>query len=103
MPAESYSINDQLFTWDRAKNLANIEKHGISFRNAASAFFDPNATTIDDKGHSNDEDRFLLVGFSEKNQILTVCHCYREGDAVIRIISARKATKPEQEIYGGAG
>jgi uncharacterized DUF497 family protein len=102
MPIEKYAMSDQVFTWDRDKNLSNIEKHGISFRNAASAFFDPNATTIADTVHSNTEDRFLLIGFSEKNQILTVCHCYREDDEIIRIISARKATKVEQALYGGA-
>ena len=102
MPTESYSISDQLFIWDRAKNLANIEKHGISFKMAAMTFFDPYATMYEDEGHSHDEERFLIIGFAENQRLLTVCHCYREDDAVIRIISARKATKQEEKLYGGA-
>ena len=102
MPTESYLIGGQLFIWDRAKNLANIEKHGISFKMAAMAFFDPYAATYEDKGHSNDEERFLIIGFAENQRLLTVCHCYREDDTVIRIISARKATNQEEKLYGGA-
>ena len=102
MPTESYLISDQLFMWDRAKNLANIEKHGVSFKMAAMTFFDPYAATYEDEGNFQDEERFIIIGFSESQRLLTVCHCYRENDAVIRIISARKATKQEEKLYGGA-
>ena len=101
MTDESYEIQEQRFVWDRDKNLFNIEKHGISFKEAALTFFDPYAVTIDDKTHSQDEERFLIIGLSEKYRLLTVCHCYREHDDVVRIISARKATKREEGEYGG--
>jgi uncharacterized DUF497 family protein len=94
-------IQGQQFEWDRDKNLSNIEKHGIPFKDAATAFFDPNAVLIDDIGHSLQEDRFVILGFSKNHQLLMVCHCYRSGDDVIRIFSARKATKAEQKYYGG--
>lgn len=101
MTNETYELRGQKFIWDRNKNISNIEKHGISFKSAALAFFDPNAATLDDFSHSLDEERFLLIGLSETQRLLTVCHCYREDDAVIRIISARKATKQEEREYGG--
>ena len=101
MSTESFKVQGQVFDWDKQKNLQNIKKHGIPFRTAALAFFDPSSTIISDKGHSQDEDRFILVGFSEKHRLLTVCHCYRDDGQVVRIISARKATKAEQDIYGG--
>ncbi len=87
------------FEWDSLKAEANLKKHGVSFLEAESAFFDENARLIPDLEHSNDEDRFILLGFSLKTRILTVCHCYRENDETIRIISARKATKRETEQY----
>ena len=62
MTDESYEIQEQRFVWDRDKNLSNIEKHGISFKEAALTFFDPYAVTIDDKVHSQDEERFLIIG-----------------------------------------
>ena len=101
MISELFEIQEQRFIWDRNKNLSNIEKHGISFKEAALTFFDPYAVTIDDIMHSQDEERFLLIGLSEKIRLLTVCHCYREKDNVVRIISARKATKREEGEYGG--
>ena len=101
MPTESFELRGQKFNWDRDKNLSNIEKHGVSFKSAALTFFDPNAITLDDMTHSQDEERFLLIGLSENQRLLTVCHCYREDDTVIRIISARKATKQEEHEYGG--
>ena len=101
MQTESYELKGQTFNWDREKNISNIEKHGISFKSAAMTFFDPNAATFDDETHSKDEERFLLIGFSERHRLLTVCHCYREDDTIIRIISARKATKQEEKRYGG--
>ena len=68
---------------------------------AASSFFDPKAIIIDDDVHSQDENRFILIGVNKYDKLLTVCHCYREGGNVVRIISARKANRIEQEIYGG--
>ncbi|MCL1842947.1 MAG: BrnT family toxin [Defluviitaleaceae bacterium] len=101
MGTETYELRGQKFNWDRNKNLSNIEKHGISFKSAALTFFDPNAATLEDTAHLQDEERFLLIGLSEAHRLLTVCHCFREDDTVIRIISARKATKQEEKEYGG--
>jgi len=92
------SIN---FIWDEDKNRINIKSHKISFEEAKSVFFDPNAKVIHDPDHSSDEDRFIILGLSKSLNILVVCHCYREKDEVIRIFSARKATKTECRQYGG--
>jgi uncharacterized DUF497 family protein len=98
-----FEINGRLFDWDMKKNLVNIEKHGVSFKMAASSFFDPNAISFDDEEHSHNEDRFILIGVNKYDKLLTVCHCCKgENGEVVRIISARKANKAEQEIYGGA-
>ena len=102
MSTEIYEIRGQKFEWDREKNLLNIEKHGITFKTATTAFFDPRAEMYEDNGHSQNEERFVLIGMSETERILTVCHCYRgEDETITRIISARKATKYEEELYGG--
>lgn len=74
-------------------------KHGVSFEEASTAFEDPDAIVWPDEDHSEDEDRFILLGFSNTSSLLFVCHCYRMSDAVIRIISARKATKEEYRTY----
>ena len=87
------------FQWDKQKNQANIEKHGISFEEASSVFYDENAILFDDPDHSKDEDRFLILGISSKLHLCIVSHCYRDRDKIIRIISARKATKRETESY----
>ena len=87
------------FDWDDNKNKINLEKHGITFEEASTVFFDDRALLFDDPEHSLDEERFLLLGISEKANVCIVCHCYREGDTVIRIISARQATRKEQERY----
>jgi len=87
------------FDWDDKKNRINLEKHGITFEEASTVFFDDRALLFDDPVHSVDEDRFLLLGMSETAKICIVCHCYRESDTVIRIISARQATKKEEERY----
>ncbi len=88
------------FDWDENKNATNIIKHGISFEEASSVFLDERALMFDDPEHSEDgEDRFLLLGMSEEANLCLVCHCYRESDSVIRLISARKATKKEGERY----
>ncbi len=87
------------FTWDNKKNYTNIQKHGISFEEAKSVFYDDNARLMHDPDHSEDEERFLILGLSEMLNILVVCHCYREENEAIRIISARKATKNEKKQY----
>lgn len=87
------------FEWDDAKATANRRKHGVSFEEARTAFFDEDALLITDEEHSAREDRFVLLGMSGLLRTLVVCHCYREGDEVIRIISARKATKAERRQY----
>ena len=87
------------FEWDDNKNQANIKKHGISFEDAASVFQDEGALIIADEEHSESEERFILIGFSFKANLLVVCHCYREKDSAIRIISARKADKKERQKY----
>lgn len=87
------------FDWDENKNRINLEKHGITFEEASTVFFDNRAILFDDPEHSIDEDRFLLLGMSETAKVCIVCHCYRESDTVIRIISARQATRKEEERY----
>ena len=87
------------FEWDRRKSAANERKHGVTFEEAETVFTDEHAPLIADPDHSADEDRFILLGLSASLRTLLVCHCYREGDAVIRIISARKATRPERAQY----
>ena len=87
------------FDWDENKNQKNQIKHGISFDEAKTVFWDDNAILFDDVEHSEEEDRFLLLGMSNETNVCIVCHCYRESDSIIRIISARKATKKEEERY----
>ena len=89
------------FEWDAAKATANIKKHGISFEEAQSVFYDEFAVQFFDEEHSTSEDRFLLLGTSAGGPLLLVCHCQREAGEIIRIISARKATKTESTFYGG--
>jgi hypothetical protein len=88
------------FQWDERKGLVNRRKHGVSFDEAQSAFYDPLARVMADPEHSEAEERFLLLGMSRRLRILMVCHCYRESEEVIRIISARRATTREAEQYG---
>ena len=89
------------FEWDEEKNKLNIKKHNISFEEASTVFQDVNAVYIYDELHSTDEDRFNVIGIVDTiNQEITVCHCYRgNNDDIIRIISARKATKDEIRLY----
>jgi len=94
-------MDDLVFSWDTRKNLTNQEKHFVSFEEAKTVFYDEFARLIHDPEHSEDEDRFILLGFSNQIRMLVVCHCYREVEGVIRIISARKATKSEQNMYEG--
>ena len=88
------------FDWDKVKNLTNKKKHGIYFEEAQTVFVDEHALLIHDPDHSDDKDRFILLGLSARVRLLVVCHSYRKSDEVIRIISARKATKEEQKQYG---
>jgi len=95
-------LQNKEFAWDEDKHKINKRKHKISFDEASSVFEDDYAVYFDDDLHSQDEDRFIIIGVSKFDNLLIVCHCYRENDTVIRIISARKATKTESELYGGA-
>ena len=88
-----------IFEWNTNKAISNQKKHGISFEEAQTSFSDDNALLIDDPDHSEDEDRFILLGLSSRSKMLVVCHCYRENDEVIRIISARKASRKESKTY----
>jgi uncharacterized DUF497 family protein len=87
------------FEWDERENRGNRTKHGVWFEEAQSAFRDPNARLFPDPEHSEEEDRFILIGVSSAARPLVVVHCYKESDAVIRIISARKAAKKEFKFY----
>jgi uncharacterized DUF497 family protein len=87
------------FEWDSNKSKANLAKHGISFEEAQTVFYDEYARLSPDPSHSESEDRFLILGFSSKARLLTVCHCCRTKDETIRIISARKASKSETKQY----
>jgi len=87
------------FEWDENKARINQQKHGVSFEEAATVFDDADALQIFDPDHSEAEDRFIMLGMSAVLRILVVCHCYRADDNIIRIISARKATRNESSTY----
>lgn len=87
------------FLWDQNKNLANIKKHRVSFEEAKTVFFDDNARLIPDPEHSISEERFIILGLTNKLILLVVVHTYKENNDIIRIISARKATKSESKYY----
>lgn len=88
------------FEWDAAKAATNKKKHGVSFEEAQSVFYDEFAVQFFDEDNSVSEDRFLMLGLSDEGRLLMVCHCEHEGN-MIRIISARKATKNESHFYQG--
>ena len=92
-------MKDITFEWDESKNRANVQKHGISFEEAQSAFFDEFALLIADPDHSDVEDRFVLLGLSAKLRFLLVCHCFEADDGLVRIISCRKASRKENLLY----
>ena len=92
---------DIIFEWDATKASLNKKKHSISFDEAKTVFFDENAIVIHDPEHSDNEERFVILGRSAVARLLVVCHCFRNKDSVIRIISARKATKRESMQYHG--
>ena len=89
------------FEWDKTKAASNLRKHGVSFEEAETVFYDDLAVQFFDTEHSSDEERFLLLGMGSGASLLLVCHCERLGGEVIRIISARKATKRESAYYTG--
>jgi uncharacterized DUF497 family protein len=86
-------------TWDRAKAAGNLRKHGVSFEEASTVFADENARLKHDPDHSQQEDRYVLLGLSRRWRLLVVCHVYRQNDESIRIISARKAMPNERRQY----
>ena len=87
------------FEWEPRNASANLKKHGVSFEEAKSVFYDESARLISDPDHSDDEDRFILLGVSYSLRVILVCHCYRSKGNIIRIISARKATSQESKVY----
>ncbi|MCK6554667.1 BrnT family toxin [Candidatus Binatia bacterium] len=92
-------MGDLRFEWDPEKNKQNQRKHGVAFEEAESAFADQHGLFMSDPEHSEDEDRFILLGLSSALRTLVVCHCYRKREDVIRIISARKANASERSQY----
>jgi uncharacterized protein len=89
------------FEWDPSKAISNRRKHGVSFDEAQSVFYDEFALQFFDDEHSEDEERFILLGLSDQRRLLMVCHCERQQGHTVRIISARKATKNEARFYSG--
>ena len=87
------------FEWDDRKESTNRKKHGISFEEARTAFYDDNALVFFDPDHSEDEDRFILLGLSFRPQVVVVCQCFRESESIVRLVSARKADKGEEHEY----
>jgi uncharacterized DUF497 family protein len=87
------------FEWDPHKSAANRQKHGVSFEEAKTVFYDEEARVIADPDHSSEEDRFIIMGLSHSTRVLVVVHSYRQNDALIRLISARKATQSEERQY----
>ena len=87
------------FEWDKKKEKTNAKKHGVSFDEARTVFYDEQAIQFFDPEHSDEEDRFILLGTSFKLKTLVVCHCFREDETKIRIISARKADSEEEQVY----
>ena len=92
-------MNRISFEWDENKNMINKRKHKVSFEEAKTVFLDDYALYIPDPEHSESEERFIILGMSSRANLLIVCHCYRQSESVIRIISARKADKDEQDQY----
>lgn len=93
-------MSELRFDWDEQKAESNQQKHAVSFEEAQTVFYDENARLMYDPEHSLTEDRYILFGMSSSLRLIVVCHIYRENDELIRIISARKATKQERQQYG---
>jgi uncharacterized protein len=87
------------FEWSKSKDLLNQKKHGVPFEEAKTIFFDSTTMIAHDPEHSGAEDRFLAIGFSSINRLLLVVHCFRQHSEVLRIISARKATRIERRQF----
>jgi len=87
------------FAWDKNKAAGNLRKHKVSFEEASSVFFDEHAVEFHDPDHSDEEDRFIMLGLSRKLRVLLVCHCYKEAENIVRIISARKGDESESLNY----
>lgn len=87
------------FEWDERKAISNEKKHGISFSEAETVFYDENARWLYDAEHSSEEERYILLGMSDSLSLLVVCHLYKEDEETIRIFSARRANKAEQQQY----
>jgi len=92
-------VSNIQFVWEPRKARSNLEKHGVSFEEAQTVFLDESARIIDDPDHSAEEERFLLLGYSLQARCLIVSHCYRDANDVIRLISARRATRSEEKTY----
>jgi uncharacterized protein len=92
-------MSELRFEWDEGKDRQNRRKHGVSFEEAQTVFLDENAIRFFDPDHSGDEDRFLMLGISFRLRVLIVCHCFRQDETIIRIISARKANQHEERDY----
>ncbi len=97
----SYTVGevDLKFEWDERKARSNEQKHGVSFQEAETVFYDENARLLYDVEHSSEEDRYILLGMSDSLSLLVVCHVYQEDEETIRIFSARRANKKEQKQY----
>jgi len=92
-------MSELRFEWDSDKAVENLKKHGVSFEEAQTIFYDDYAIEFYDNEHSEWENRFLMVGLSTQLRLLLVCHCFRESESVIRLISAREATRREGRLY----
>jgi len=92
-------MDELRFQWDAGTEKSNIRKHGVSFEEAHTVFYDEHAVQFFDPDHSEDEDRFILLGMSFKLRTLVVCHCFRESETIVRLFSARKADKDEENEY----
>jgi len=92
-------MSELRFEWDGRKETANVRKHGVSFEEARTVFLDENAIQFFDPDHSENEDRFILLGLSFKSRTLVVCHCFRASETVVRLVSARKADQDEEREY----
>ena len=91
------------FEWDPVKNAKNLRKHKVDFEEARYVFSDEMALELYDEEHSGTEDRYIIIGLSSKTRELYVCHCYRNGGDIVRIISARRASKEEIQLYRNSG
>jgi uncharacterized DUF497 family protein len=96
-----YELEGQVFEWDKTKYKINVEKHGITFEEAATVLIRSDTDIVEDDENSIDEERFIALGFSEEIRMLIVCYCERGEGEIVRIFSARKATKHEQKSYKG--